>query len=140
MLTGRRSVADERASLERQSDNLQRCPQVTKVPVVDATVVELMSQLEEQPCPVLSRRGGGYENLQWAFDDPDSGQSRSGGSSLLPRTLPAGSRAPLWKPPPRLHLDRLTAPATRAGRTPALLCRRRWRLGAALVYLAALLV
>jgi hypothetical protein len=124
VLTGRRSAVDERASLERQLDNLQRCTQVTKVPVVDATVVELMSQLEEQPCPVLSRRGGGYADLKRAFDDPDSRQSRNSRSGLLPRPLPARSRTPLWEPPPRLHLDRLAAPAARGGRTPALACGR----------------
>ena len=49
----------EGASLERLLDDpsAQLLTQITKVPVVDATVVELMSKLEQQPCPLPSRRG-----------------------------------------------------------------------------------
>ncbi|GAA3185577.1 hypothetical protein GCM10010531_44710 [Blastococcus jejuensis] len=69
-LTCRRLIADERASPVRLLDDIQRGTQLSKVPVVDATVVELMSQLEKQLCPFPARRGRGYVNLERTFDDP----------------------------------------------------------------------
>jgi hypothetical protein len=68
-------VADEGTSVVGLLNDPQRSTQIPEVPVVDATVVELVGELGEQVHPVPARRGSRYANLDRSLDDAHRSES-----------------------------------------------------------------
>jgi len=99
---------------------VERDREVGEVAVVDATVVELASEVVQQPGPVSAGRRRGHGNLDAPLDDRDRGEAGFCCPGLFPRPLPAGRRAPLRDPASGLRLHRGAAPAAGRGRTPSL--------------------
>jgi hypothetical protein len=99
---------------------VERDREVGEVAVVDATVVELASEVVQQPGPVSAGRRGGDGDLDAPLDDLDRGEARFCCPGLFPRPLPAGRRAPFRDPAPGLRLHRRAAPAAGRRRTPSL--------------------
>jgi hypothetical protein len=111
------ALADARSPVMGSENAAEGRGQPGKVAVVDTAIVQLVSELGEQPRSVPPGGRGRHANLHLSFDHMDRGSPGRRGPCLFPRSVPAGGRAPLGDratPPGR---DRPTAPG--AGRRHA---------------------
>jgi hypothetical protein len=92
---------------------VERDGQGQQVAVVDSAVVELASEVAEQPWPILAPGYDRCGNVHPSLDDPDSSEAGGDRSGLFPGPLPAGRRTPLRESTRRLEGDRPTAPPAR---------------------------
>jgi hypothetical protein len=97
-------VATERsvtaaAALEGGERLVECAGDAWEVPAVDETTVKLAAQLAEETDPLIVPGSPRGRLRCWVDDDPlddlHGGAARGGRAVLLPRTVPAGRRAPL---------------------------------------------
>jgi hypothetical protein len=107
-----------RAAPVRLQYGLQGPRQGGQVAVVHPPVVQLAGELAEQPRPGAA--GGHKRHLHFdaPLDELHRGQTGGSRPGLLPRPVPAGSRAPLRDRPPASRRDGSTAPPAECRSVP----------------------
>jgi hypothetical protein len=108
---------------EGRDDLVDRARNHGQLSVVDESAVDLPGELTQHdrqlPVPGRFRRRRGSEGDDDALDNFYRGSAGSSGPRLLPRTMPAGGRAPLGDGASGPRGDRAVAPAARSRcRTP----------------------